>query len=264
MPSPGGYPTNLEWFGGNASGNTTARNYLWLDNGSGHAGTVVYSDSSTYTLTTTQQFWNNAGALTYRNNATGYTDGYIPPGTVLWVGVWVSSANYIFKCAPITSSGYVVIGTGGDGNFNWHDYARDNSSNPLGYLAAVITYTPATPHITSVSDNNIYPGEVITLTGYAFNGATSVGFNGTNASTYTINSNTQITVTVPTGITAGNITVSNANGTGTGPAYTVVGGYVFRSGVWTPSQGTFVYRSGTWTPASGVFVFRGGVWQPSQ
>jgi uncharacterized protein (TIGR03437 family) len=47
----------------------------------------------------------------------------------------------------------------------------------------------------------------VTIKGTAFSGATKVTFNGTSA-TFTVNSETQITATVPTGATTGKIKVT--------------------------------------------------------
>ncbi len=57
-------------------------------------------------------------------------------------------------------------------------------------------------------------GATVTITGANFEGATSVTFNGVNA-TFTINSSTQITATVPVGATTGLITVITPAGTAT-------------------------------------------------
>lgn len=263
VPDPGIYPIELHWRGFVNSGSTSsARNYMWLDNGSTRPGTAVYSGTSTYSITTTNG-WYSQTAITYRNNASGYSDGYIPGGTKIWIGIWDGTSHFTNECAP-PSAGSAFIGQGGDSSGSGAFVYQGDPNSFVGYVAAYSLFNYAVPVVQSASDTTIYPGESITLTGYAFNSATSVGFNGASTSTFTINSNTSITVTVPSGIAAGNITVTNAYGTGAGIAYSLVGGYVFRSSAWTPSQGTFVYRSGSWTPASGVFVFRGGVWQPSQ
>src|SRR5207302_2117933 len=58
-------------------------------------------------------------------------------------------------------------------------------------------------------------GTSVTLTGTGFTGATGVSFNSTAATTFTVNSDTQISATEPTGATTGKITVTNAAGTGT-------------------------------------------------
>jgi photosystem II stability/assembly factor-like uncharacterized protein len=68
------------------------------------------------------------------------------------------------------------------------------------------TAAPATPTITSFTPTSGPVGTSVTITGTNFTGATAVRFNGTNA-TYTVNSATQITATVPSGATTGVITV---------------------------------------------------------
>jgi uncharacterized protein (TIGR03437 family) len=62
----------------------------------------------------------------------------------------------------------------------------------------------------------------ITITGTNFTGATTVRF-GPGSASFTVNSATQITATVPTGLPAGSqaITVTNASGTSSGYAFTL-------------------------------------------
>ena len=71
-------------------------------------------------------------------------------------------------------------------------------------LPLVKSYTPT--HGTS--------GTKVTITGLNFTGASAVLFNGVSA-TYTVNSDTEITATVPSGNTAGLLVVKNAGGQGT-------------------------------------------------
>ena len=59
-------------------------------------------------------------------------------------------------------------------------------------------------------------GSPVTITGSNFTGITSVRFNGVTA-TFTVNSPTQITATVPAGASTGPIAVTSARGNGTGP-----------------------------------------------
>lgn len=58
-------------------------------------------------------------------------------------------------------------------------------------------------------------GRRVVITGTGFTGATSVKFNGVSATTFTVNNNTRITATVPTGATTGPISVTTSGGTGT-------------------------------------------------
>ena len=62
----------------------------------------------------------------------------------------------------------------------------------------------------------------VTLTGTGFTGATGVAFNGV-AADFTVDSDAQITATVPTGATTGAITVTSPGGTGTSAtSFTVI------------------------------------------
>jgi hypothetical protein len=65
-----------------------------------------------------------------------------------------------------------------------------------------VTAAPV-PTITSFSPTSGSVGTVVTITGTGFLGASAVKFNGTVATTFTVNSDTQITATVPTGATTG-------------------------------------------------------------
>ncbi len=71
------------------------------------------------------------------------------------------------------------------------------------------------PIISSFSPGSGAAGTAVTITGSNFTGSTAVRFNGTNASSFTVNSSTQITATVASGTTTGPITVTNGTGTGT-------------------------------------------------
>ncbi|GEP52134.1 hypothetical protein FNO01nite_28060 [Flavobacterium noncentrifugens] len=61
----------------------------------------------------------------------------------------------------------------------------------------------------------------VTVSGHAFRNITAVKFNGVDAASYTVVNATTITAVAPLGVTAGNITVTSAIGTGTSTAYTV-------------------------------------------
>jgi hypothetical protein len=67
--------------------------------------------------------------------------------------------------------------------------------------------------VTNVSISSLTPstaaiGGTVVISGADFTGATGVSFNGTAATSYTVNNNGQITVTVPAGTTTGPVTVT--------------------------------------------------------
>ena len=83
-----------------------------------------------------------------------------------------------------------------------------------GILLVLRPIVSAAPTITSFTPTTACTGGTVVITGTNFSTATAVRFNGT-AATFTINSATQITATVPAGATTGTITVVNPTGTAT-------------------------------------------------
>jgi hypothetical protein len=69
------------------------------------------------------------------------------------------------------------------------------------------------PKLKTFSPTSGGPGTVVTITGTAFTGATKVQFNAKSA-TFTVNSYTKITATVPAGATSGRITIVTPGGKG--------------------------------------------------
>jgi hypothetical protein len=80
--------------------------------------------------------------------------------------------------------------------------------------ASSFTVTPPPPTVSSFAPTSGPVGSIVTISGSSFTGASGVSFNGTAAS-YTINSPTTITATVPSGATIGPIAVTTPYGTGT-------------------------------------------------
>ncbi|RYU74634.1 beta strand repeat-containing protein, partial [Hymenobacter persicinus] len=73
---------------------------------------------------------------------------------------------------------------------------------------------PAAPTVTSFTPASGPVGTVVTVTGTDFTGTTAVTIGGTNAPNFTVNSNTQLVVTVPAGASSGIISVTTPAGTG--------------------------------------------------
>ncbi|MDZ7361898.1 MAG: alginate lyase family protein [candidate division KSB1 bacterium] len=78
------------------------------------------------------------------------------------------------------------------------------------YLHNYIDLVSNAPQITSFTPAHGPVGTPVTITGSQFSSTTKVLFNGTAVASFTINSDTQISTTVPTGATNGKITVVNA------------------------------------------------------
>jgi len=58
-------------------------------------------------------------------------------------------------------------------------------------------------------------GTVVTITGVSLTKTTKITFGGIAATTFTVNSDIQVTVTVPTGAVTGKIVVTTSGGTAT-------------------------------------------------
>jgi len=96
-------------------------------------------------------------------------------------------------------------------------------TNTIGPVVSTLDFTVITgaPTISSFSPISGPEATSVILTGTNFLGATAVKFNGVTA-TFTVDSNTQITTSVPATAATGLITVTNVLGTGTSTtAFTV-------------------------------------------
>lgn len=119
------------------------------------------------------------------------------------------------------SSGPVSVQT------NW-----GTASSPASFdVTTTKTPTSTAPTVSSFSPTSGSVGTSVTISGSGFSGATSVAFNGVNA-TFAVSSASQINTSVPTGATTGVISVTTSNGTATS------------SGSFTVSTSTTLKNSG--------------------
>jgi hypothetical protein len=101
-----------------------------------------------------------------------------------------------------------------------------NATVPAGALTGSVTVTTGTTTLTSTQTFRVKPvitsfapasrsvGTSVTVNGTGLNQASKVTINGTSA-TFTVNSDTQVTATVPTGATSGKIAVTTTGGMAT-------------------------------------------------
>jgi IPT/TIG domain-containing protein len=89
-------------------------------------------------------------------------------------------------------------------------------SAPTG--SDTISYTVnLAPVIKSIDPSSAHEGDLITVKGIRFTGATSLQLGSTNV-TFDLQNDSLITFTVPAGASSGNVTVTTANGSGTSSA----------------------------------------------
>jgi hypothetical protein len=174
-------------------------------------GLTYYAPSGYYcipnngsSITTTIRAWtgpNGTGSLTSVNmTAVNHC-----ASTGIDVNSFTGSGNSVSASTSASVNGSNVFRAAG----------RLNSGS-VGSLEIYIVYTGSAivPVVSSFSPSVGGPGTSVTITGGNFTGATSVSFNGTSAS-FTVTDDSHISATVPSGATAGTITVFNPSGSGT-------------------------------------------------
>ena len=129
----------------------------------------------------------------------------------------------------------VRFGSNAAGSFTVNSATQITATSPAGIGTADVTVTTAAgtsatssadqftyapvpvsvPTVTNVNPNTGPPsgGTSVTITGTNFSGATAVRFGSNAASSFTVNSATQITATAPAGIGTADVTVTTAAGT---------------------------------------------------
>ena len=164
---------------------------------SGPAGTGVTLTGTGFTGATAVKF-NGTAAFTYTIGSDTAITATVPAGA--------------------TTGTITVVSTGGSGT-------------------STASFTVLLPPVINAFTPTIGPaGSSVTLTGAGFTGATAVKFNGTAATTFTVGSDTSITVTVPSGAASGTIAITTPGGTGSSPgAFTVLAPPVIAS--FTPASG---------------------------
>lgn len=129
----------------------------------------------------------------------------------------VNSATQITAVVGVGSSGSVAVTTPG------------GSAASTGF-----TFVVPSPTISSFSPTSAKAAQTVTITGTNLSGATAVTFGGVAASSFTVNSATQITAVVGNGST-GSVAVTNPGGTGTLAGFTFLPAPTISS--FTPTSG---------------------------
>ncbi len=184
------------------------------------AATVGSGGNLTYTLTFQNTGTSNAAGVVIRDPLPQGTNFVSATG-----GGTLNSGNVVFNVGAVTAGAgartvsftvNVTAGTGSNINNNNYTIAGNGIAPIPG--PPVVTRVGGSqanpPTITSFTPPCNRPGTRVVITGTNFTGATRVTFNG-RAATFTVNSPTRITATVPVGATSGRITVTTPSGTAT-------------------------------------------------
>src|SRR5262249_40714862 len=107
----------------------------------------------------------------------------------------ISSDTYLTATVPAgATSGFVTVTLPG---------STLKSNRKFLVAPFILSFTPTIGPV----------GTPVTITGTSFTGATKVTFGGVKATAFTVNSDTQVTATVPTGAVTGKIAITTAGGT---------------------------------------------------
>ncbi len=245
--TPGGVVTTLAGSGaaGNADGTGAAAQFnrplslalgepdnLYVSTENGHnIRRIIISTQVVTTLagSGTAGFADGTGAAAQFNIPDGLAfDGV---GTL-----YVADLNNHRIRSIITANGATTTLTGGAAGFTDGSFAAGQFNGPAGLLADggnlyVGDYLnhrirkvvlPNTTTISSFTPTSASPGEIVTINGAFFTGATQVQFGGINAASYTVVSATQITATVPVGAASGSVSVTAPLGTAALAGFTFV------------------------------------------
>jgi uncharacterized repeat protein (TIGR03803 family) len=130
------------------------------------------------------------------NGLTGTTSVTFGSGSASFT---VASDTYVTAIVPASgTTGTVTVTT---------PSATLKSKQSFKVIPVIASFTPTSGSV----------GTQVTITGTGLTGTSKVSFGGVKATTFTVNSGTQITAAVPTGAITGKVKITTAGGSATGP-----------------------------------------------
>jgi hypothetical protein len=197
-----------------------------LTSGSAYAARVSFAAAPTVTTATPTTITSNSAVL--GGNVTADGGATVTDRGVVY-SVNSTNANPTIGGTGVTTNANSTSGTGAfsatiSGLAPSTTYAvRAYATNSAGtsYGSPLTLTTLALPTVTSLAPPNGPVGTNVTITGTGFAPGATVTFNGTTATTVTVNSATQITATVPAGATTGNVVVTTSAGSSNAAAANV-------------------------------------------
>jgi len=196
MAAPAGAGLTTPPAGSGASGGTWVQVFDWSGGGSGND----IRNSAPFTLQGGQQYFSVS--------TVAVTGEYTWP-MASWTVESVDGSGGFAMFAPPDmglSQTYMYLPAG--------SYYVSCNTLDCKWLAGLFELRP-TVTVTSFTPTSGPVGTGVILTGTGFTGATTIAFNGTLATTFTVVSPTHITTTVPVGATTGTIAVTAPGGTAT-------------------------------------------------
>ena len=203
------------------SGDSTLLSNRRGGSGDNFTNTIFSMSSATLISTGTAPFTNtykpdgNLNALTGNINGTWklivIDRAAVDVGQILnWTLTVLNNETYSYSWNA-TPSGFV------SGNQNpvnspsaTTTYTVTATSSATGCTGSATTLATVTPSIfiSSINPSSGAPGNIVTITGTGFSGATAVTFNGIASTSFTVSNSNQIIAVVPAGATTGLVCVS--------------------------------------------------------
>ena len=196
MPSAGLITAITGYFKGHGA-SINAQLCVWNSSGTllANSGTVAVGSGS--------------GGVSGQGFQTGSVSLTVTNGQVLRIGWWRQANQSDEWTEQNAGTEYQATQASNSGASNV------TFSSTGGTPSIYATYTAySTPNSIGFSPSGGPAGTSVAITGASFTGTTAVAFNGTAAS-YTLNSDSSITATAPSGFSTGTISITNAAGTGT-------------------------------------------------
>ncbi len=236
--------TDGNFYGANGSGGTQNRGTIFRITSSGAFSVLYNFDVTTGDIPYTTIFQHTNGTLygTTFGGGTGSVNtcggngcGVLyslnlgaPPFASL-----VSTSGKVGKTIEILGQGFIgttaVTFGAASGNFKVVTDTYLTATIPAGATTASVTVnTPGgtltssktfrlTPQIKSFTPPSGPVGTAVTIVGVSLTQTTKVAFGGVAATSFTVNSDTQVTATVPTGAKTGKIAITTAGGSASSP-----------------------------------------------
>jgi hypothetical protein len=207
------------------SGNLTWNAFLGGGGEDSGASIAVDPGGNLYIAGSSNNTWGNPERPFTPGLLPSYGDGFAARlnnnGQLLWNTFLGGSGRDSCSGVAVDARGNTYVS--GTGNATWaspvrpYTYGMTTGPEPSQTNDVFAAKVGNPPTITSFTPASGVSGTVVTITGNNFLGATVVSFGGTAATSFTVNSDTQITATVGGG-TTGKITITTPSGTGTSAA----------------------------------------------
>lgn len=191
-------------------------------------GTLSGTDPAQYNQTINghhylmQEEWSNTNSTCYPTSPAPTVTSFSPSSGAAGTTVTING-TFMSDATGVAVDGHAMSNvTRVNDNKITADIPSDGASGTIavttgagtGTSAGTFTVDGASTTVGSFSPTSGYPGHTVTIQGSGFTGATGVSFNVTSAADFTVDSDTQITATVPVGATTGPISVTAPGGTG--------------------------------------------------